>query len=60
MSGKERFRLTGYQCTSLRYPVPMRLVGVLSQAALFVGLVIGEVALEPHRLGLALEREDMG
>ena len=38
----------------------MRLVGVLSQAALLVGLVIGEGALEPHRLGIALEREDMG
>ena len=38
----------------------MRLVGVLSQAALLVGLVVGEVALEPYRLGLALEREDMG
>src|SRR5215510_11115420 len=38
---------------------PVRLVGVGAQAALAVGLVVREVALEPLDVALALEREDV-
>src|SRR5689334_4808154 len=37
----------------------MRLVGVGAEALAAVGLVVGEVALEPAHLGVALEREDV-
>src|SRR5688572_6658389 len=39
---------------------PVRLEGVVAEALLLVGLVVGEVALEPGDLGVALEGEDVG
>src|SRR5690348_1894945 len=39
---------------------PMRDRGIRSEAALLVLLVIGEVALEPFHVAVALEGEDVG
>ena len=36
------------------------LIGVAAQAAFFVGLVVPEVALEPHHPAVALEGEEVG
>ena len=38
----------------------MRVDRILAQPALLVFLVVGEVALEPDHLGVALERQNVG